>query len=40
MDADYISRIYEYEIKVKLLFLLVAIIIENVKFYPYLRRIM
>ena len=32
----FIIRIYEYDIKVKLLFLLVAIIMENVKFHPYL----
>ena len=32
----FITRIYEYEIKVKLFFLLAVIIMENVKFYPYL----
>ena len=32
----FIIRIYEYDIKVKSFFLLAAIIMENVKFYPYL----
>ena len=32
----FIIRIYEYDIKVKLFFLLAAIIMENVKIYPYL----
>ena len=32
----FIIRIYEYDIKVKSFFLLAAIIMENVKFYPHL----
>ena len=32
-----VLRIYEYDIKVKLFFLLVAIIIENVKISPCFR---
>ena len=33
---NFIIRIYEYDIKVKSFFLLAAIIMENVKIYPYL----
>ena len=35
-QCKYKDRIYEYDIKVKQFFLLAAIIMENVKFYPHL----